>query len=131
MSLLYVTEYAGIDRQAGGTIGLGLPLASYAVNFSAGAAYSPAFGRKTRAIRLIADAVCSFVVSPKQQVTFTSTGAALGTANNGAPAVSGYTTDVAPLTPTAPTTGNERLAANEERWLEVGPDLCIGAITNT
>lgn len=128
MTKLYVTEYEGMKQGVGGPVGLGLPLASYEVDFTSGVAYSPAFGRKTRAIRIEPDAICNFVVSPKQQVTFQSTGAALGTANNGAPKVSGFTTDIAALTPTAAAVTNERLVIGEERWLEVGPDLCISVI---
>ena len=133
MSLLHVSEYADIDRQAGGTIGSGATLARYTVNFAAGVAYSPPFQRKTRFIRIESDAICAFVVSQFQQVTYQSTGAAIGTATGGAPQVSGFTTGVssAGITPVAATAADERLDVGEERWLEVGADLCISVITST
>jgi hypothetical protein len=76
MTKLYVSEYAGIDRAAGGTIGLGPSLANYDVDYTSAVASSAAFGHGTRAIRVQPDSICAVKIGAKSRTTFTSTGAA-------------------------------------------------------
>ena len=70
MSVLYVTEYAGVGfTQVGGSyaaVPIEPPLADYPVSFASGVANSPTFQARTILVRLATDAVCSvlFGVAP-------------------------------------------------------------------
>lgn len=75
MTKLYISEYADVPQQIGGTIPMGIEpmIADQVVDYSGGATASNAFDARTKFVRIHTDAICS--------IRFTTAGSAATTSN--------------------------------------------------